>query len=142
SYDPNRPARPWLSSVLANVTKEERRRRYQHRRRTTSIRSAAHENQREGAASEMSDEDLIDRLRRHSDETDPSAGVNLDDLLGLVWPPEREVFRVSVVEALSGRQVAEGLDISEGAAYARLHRALGNLRSAYHRWDEPMKRAN
>jgi RNA polymerase sigma-70 factor (ECF subfamily) len=141
-FDPSKPARPWLAGILVNVTKEERRRRYRRRQRSVSIRSATGERQRDDGPDAISDEDLLDRLRRQGDESDPAGEINLNELLSLVSTPDQEVLRLSVVEDLSGRDVATRLGISEGAAYVRLHRALEHLRAAYRRWDEPMKRAN
>ncbi len=140
SFDPARLPRPWLMSVLAYVAKEERRRRYRHRQRTTPIRSAARSNGGDGEADGLSDDELLDRLRQRNDETDPAAGLHVDDLLELVSQKDREVLRLAVVEDLSGRDVAARLGVSEGAANVRLHRALGRLRTAYGRWYEPTNR--
>jgi RNA polymerase sigma-70 factor (ECF subfamily) len=141
NFDPAKPARPWLSAILANVAKEERRRRYRRRGHTRSFRTVSGADQRGGADGSLSDDDLLDRLRRSRDETDPAA-IHVEELLGLVPEPERNVLRLAIVEDLSGRELGERLGISEGAAHVRRHRAIKELRAAHARWDEPMKRAN
>ena len=72
-----------------------------------------------------------------SAETDTADIVVADVRLRWCWerlePRDREVLRLVAWEGLSGRELAEVLDISEGGASAALSRARARLREL---WDE------
>ena len=57
------------------------------------------------------------------------------ELLDLVHAADRRVLTLRFVYRLRGRELAQELDISHGAARTRLSRALSRLAAAYHRAD-------
>lgn len=134
-YDPGRPVRPWLSSVLLNVARETRRERRGAGARISTIADAAQRTGRvtETAGAGLSEADLLDLLRSPQEGPSLTARLETDELLSLVGDGDREVLQLAVVEGLRGKALASRLQISEGAAYTRLSRALTRLREAYAR---------
>jgi DNA-directed RNA polymerase specialized sigma24 family protein len=62
-----------------------------------------------------------------------TAALEMDELLSLVSDKDQEVLRLAAIDGLRGKSLANRLQISEGAAYTRLNRALTRLAQAYSR---------
>lgn len=132
-YDPARPVRPWLFGILLNVARETRRQRWGERTRVSTIAHAARRTGliSESAGATLTEEELLDLLRDPEDGPSLTARLDTEDLLSLVDEGDQEVLRLAVVGGRRGKLLAERLQISEGAAYTRLSRALTRLSKAY-----------
>jgi RNA polymerase sigma factor (sigma-70 family) len=123
SYDPTRPARPWVTGFAVKILKERQRAATKSASRTVAA-----------GRTDAGDEapDPVDLLPSLDDvyelATQPQ---RLAELLGLVPPAERQLLRLRFVEDLDNREIAAVLGIKPVAARVRLHRALDRLRTVY-----------
>jgi RNA polymerase sigma factor (sigma-70 family) len=107
TYDPARPAVNWLLGFAIKIIQQMKR----------------HQGREAARADYVSFDEvgLVDRLH----------GQAAQELLGLVSESDQQVLRLAIIEGLSGRELALELEITEGAARVRLHRAKQQLRRAY-----------
>lgn len=111
-YDPARPLRAWIFGICVGLARNYRRRTF---RRVEAL----------GAAPEVADrespEDALDARRRRE---------HGERALGALDPEKRAVFVMFEVEGMSGRAIAELLDVPLGTVHSRLHAARRELRQA------------
>ncbi|MDE2292059.1 MAG: sigma-70 family RNA polymerase sigma factor [Elusimicrobia bacterium] len=101
-FDPGRPFGPWLLKIAAN-------------RALTAV-----ERRRAGAG-------LEEAAEVAEDERDAEAGDRLRTAMSSLAPLDRAILSLRYEDGLSVAQVAETLDILEGAAKVRLFRARERL---------------
>ena len=125
AYDPQRSAHAWVLGFAIKVLQERRRR--EHRERQYLVAATG------GAASEA--EYAADTLLERVSDLATTDRQGLLELLDLVSAADRRVLTLRFVYRLRGRELAQELGISHGAARTRLSRALSRLATAYHRAD-------
>ncbi len=125
AYDPQRSAHAWVLGFAIKVLQERRRR--EHRERQYLVAATG------GAASEA--EHAADTLLERVSDLATTDRQGLLELLDLVSAADRRVLTLRFVYRLRGRELAQELGISHGAARTRLSRALSRLATAYHRAD-------
>lgn len=125
AYDPQRSAHAWVLGFAIKVLQERRRR--EHRERQYLVAATG------GAASEA--EHAADTLLERVSDLATTDRQGLLELLDLVSAADRRVLTLRFVYRLRGRELAQALGISHGAARTRLSRALRRLAIAYHRAD-------
>ena len=74
---------------------------------------------------------MIDWLYYRDKQLSTAGQTTFDDLLTLVSDNDQRVLRLAFEGNLRGQSLAAELGISEGAAWARLSRAIKRLREAY-----------
>lgn len=133
NYDPSRPAHPWLLGVAINHIRRWRRTRGYERRHITPVADTPQIRKlTQQLDSEMLTEDeMIDWLYYHGQQLGTAGQITFNDLLSLVSDSDQEVLRLAFEGNLRGKSLAAELGISEGAAWARLSRAIKRLREAY-----------
>lgn len=125
AYDPQRSAHAWVLGFAIKVLQERRRR--EHRERQYLVATTG------GADSEA--EHAADTLLERVSDLATTDRQGLLELLDLVSAADRRVLTLRFVYRLRGRDLAQALGISHGAARTRLSRALSRLATAYHRAD-------
>ncbi len=125
AYDPQRSAHAWVLGFAIKVLQERRRR--EHRERQYLVAATG------GAASEA--EHAADTLLERVSDLATTDRQGLLELLDLVSAADRRVLTLRFVYRLRGRELAQELGISHGAARTRLSRALRRLAISYHRAD-------
>ena len=113
TYDPARPLRGWLFGICAGLARNYRRRAF---RRFESLSAEPPEVRDAG-----SPEDALDARRRR--ERGARVLAELD-------PEQRAVFVMFEVEGMSGKAIAELLDVPLGTVHSRLHSARKSLLAA------------
>jgi len=113
----------WLTRIVLNVSKS-----MLSARRVDSVLP----DESDWADSERTDPDVrIDRVRLTHE---------LRRAVGGLPPRQREVVMLKVYEGMTYREVAEILELSEGAVKAHLHQAVSNLKRDLGK-SEPMEKA-
>jgi RNA polymerase sigma factor (sigma-70 family) len=136
TYDPSRPARPWLRSILFNTIRTIARNRRTERRHVIGLEEAAagalrQHDERGDPTADLSVDDLLDRLGASGDLGVDAGEQAATDLLGLVSPADAEILRLRYLEGYQGPLLAERLGCRTGTADVRLHRARTRLAAAY-----------
>ena len=125
AYDPRRSVHAWVLGFAVKVLQERRRRElreHQHLVPDTAGTDRQAEHAPDTVLERVSDLATTDRQ-------------GLLELLDLVHAADRRVLSLRFVYRLRGRELAQALGISHGAARTRLSRALRRLAIAYHRAD-------
>ncbi len=120
SFDPSKPAGPWLTGVALRVLQEANPNR---RKTATSVTDLGEQGQRVlDGTPEGSREEPLERLMRleNSDQ--------LRDQVGRLPENDREVLRLVVLEELSTDEVARMLGTTRDQVHLRKCRALKRLR--------------
>ncbi len=125
TYDPRRSAHAWVLGFAIKVLQERRRREHRERRYLVAATG--------GASQEV--EHAADTLLERVSDLATTDRQGLLELLDLVSAADRRVLTLRFVYRLRGRELAQALGISHGAARTRLSRALRRLAIAYHRAD-------
>ena len=125
AYDPRRSVHAWVLGFAIKVLQERRRREHRERRYLVAATGSA--------ASEA--EHAADTLLERVSDLATTDRQGLLELLDLVSAADRRVLTLRFVYRLRGRELAQALGISHGAARTRLSRALRRLAIAYHRAD-------
>lgn len=112
-YDAGRPLHPWIGGICLGLVRNYRRRAHRVRERLTGTVP-------ERASADGPDAELDRRRQRER-------GVRL---LEALEPEKRAVFVMFEVEGLSGRDIAELLDVPIGTVHSRLHAARRELLAA------------
>lgn len=112
-FDATRPLRPWLYGICVGHVRNYRKRAF---RRTELLQGAPAE-----ASAEHGPEDALDREER------VRAG---QEALASLDPEHRAVFVMFEVEGMSGKDIAELLDVPLGTVHSRLHSARRTLAAA------------
>jgi len=123
AYNPAWPPRAWLYGITVNVIREyvkARKREQENIEPNVPLRSPQ--------GDELGDT-ILERVHDLATQQDQS----LMELLDLVSPAARQILTFRYIDNLSGRELADALGISEGAARVRLSRALGKLSNEYQR---------
>ncbi len=117
TYDPARPARPWLCAFAARVASEHRR---LARHRVEVLGDAAPNAEAPSSAPEHA----LDRARQREILAEAMDTLDAD---------RRAVFVLHDVEELTTSQVAEALGIPDGTVSSRLRSARADLAAAVRR---------
>lgn len=112
-YDPARPLRAWLWGICVGLARNYRRRAFRWRERLTDLLP-------ERRSSDGPDAELDRRRRRERGRR----------ILEALEPEKRAVFVMFEVEGMSGRQIADLLDLPVGTVHSRLHAARRALSAA------------
>jgi RNA polymerase sigma factor (sigma-70 family) len=131
-YDPDRLPRPWLRGIAFNQVRRLRRKQayeYGHIELAADTSQVRETIQRTG--SDLPEGEMIDLLYYHGQYLGTAGQTTLKDLLSLVSDSDQEVLGLAFEGNLKGKSLAAALGISEGAAWARLSRAIKRLRIAY-----------
>lgn len=128
-FRPEARPMPWLLGIAANLVKRQRVERARRAAREPLVADLA------GRAGEgLSEAELFDRLGGMA-AGDPGRALEEDEvvaeILGRISPADAQVIRLAVLHDLNGEELARSLDITQGAARVRLHRALNRLRAAW-----------
>ena len=108
TFEPKKPFRPWFFTVALNVW-----RAWQRRRRPPEVPLEA----------------LPEAAQEESAAPGASAGDQAARLLGRLSDVDREILMLRHYEGLQLKEIARRLDMSPGAVYTRLFRALEKLRA-------------
>lgn len=133
NYNPARQAYPWLLGIALNHIRRLRRTQGYERRHITpvadmpQIRRATQQSD----SGMLSEDEMFDLLYESTAPANSYSQPMLDELLSLVGHSDQEVLKLAFVDGLRGKSLAAELGISEGAAWARLSRAIARLRKAY-----------
>lgn len=109
SYDPVRPFRPWLFTIVRHKAIDVLRRQGSYDR----------------AIQRHREEMQVDALVR---ESDAETQVTQGRLLQMLGPGQREAITLTKLMGLSNAEAAEVMQISESAIKVRVHRGIGRLR--------------
>ncbi|WP_341532148.1 sigma-70 family RNA polymerase sigma factor (plasmid) [Nostoc sp. UHCC 0302] len=133
NYDINRPALSWLLGVALNVMRKRRREQCYESQHITPITDTPQVRKKiQQLGFELTSEaEMFEFLHHLPEQSDPYGRLILEELLCLAGDSDREVLRLSFVEGLKGKSLASALNIKEGTAWVRLHRAIVRLRQAY-----------
>jgi RNA polymerase sigma factor (sigma-70 family) len=125
-YDPTSRGHAWLDLIALNVLHEQRRRIYDERKSSIPLDPSP------ASASYNHDRDLLEQLTDNRAFDD----VNIQELLELVPPDDREILHTRYVLGLTPEEIAAKHDLSLGAVYMRLSRSRGKLREAFSKLNE------
>jgi RNA polymerase sigma factor (sigma-70 family) len=110
TWDPSRAIGPWVAAITRNKAIDMLRRR--------------------GRQTEIPIEDVIEQL-----PAEPTGGGedarDVERMLAMLNPRQRDIIRSVSVNGASIREVADRLEMSEGAVRVALHRALKALAARY-----------
>ncbi len=127
-FDTVREPTAWLIGIAANLIKRRHTSISRHQQREPLVRDLYRSTE-----ATMSDADLFDQISQLA-ASDPAHDYETQSqikwLLSHVSPQDREIIRLGILHGLNGELLAQSLNISQGAARVRLHRALGRLRIA------------
>lgn len=113
TYDPRKPFRPWLFTVVRHRCIDVLRR--------TQLSHTSHD---------------MERLR--AADTDLSSQLDSASLLGRLTPKEREAVTLTKLEGYSMAEAGRRCGVSEGAMKVRVHRALRSLKKLLEREGLPI----
>lgn len=127
-YDASSPMRGWLWGICVGLVRNYRKRAFRHGQHLAGHRHA--EQSAEGAehSSGGDAEDALDASRRA--ERGQRALRELE-------PERRAVFVMFEVEGMSGRAIAEALEVPLGTVHSRLHAARAELARALDGKEQP-----
>ncbi len=112
-FDPDRPFRPWLATIVANQARNWQRSGIRRQRLTARIANLA----------ELGPRPTDDVAIAHNE------GASLVQFVTELERADREVLGLRFLLGLSERETAEALNFSLGTVKSRTSRALGRLRS-------------
>lgn len=119
SYEPDRPAFPWLLGIADNVVRGEARDVANRQARIEAL-----------AARDMDCERLVGFLASAIDSA--SARIDVEQMLSRLSPSDRAAIEARFFRGLDGREIADALGLpSPGAARVRVCRALQALRNLF-----------
>lgn len=110
SYDPDRPFKPWLRSIIVNTAIN-----HFHKNNTDWQREDL-----DAVKSELARKEMI------------TNGISYQEIIGLVQqltPSYRAVFNLYVIEGFKHREIADMLGITVGTSKSNLSKAKRNLQS-------------
>jgi RNA polymerase sigma-70 factor (ECF subfamily) len=117
-FDPTRPPRAWLLGIAANLIK----------RRKVAVAS---QRKSETLACEVGREDDHDNDELLFDMMEQlEARLDAQRLLAELPDGDQTILRMRWIDGMDAPEIARALNISPGAARARLMRAMGRLREA------------
>jgi RNA polymerase sigma factor (sigma-70 family) len=128
-FRPSGQPRAWLLGIAANLIKRKQAGRATRNRREPLVRDLYPH-----AQATISEDELFDRLAAldASDLTqDLETNEEVSAMLALVSDDDRRVLRLAVLHDLNGKELAQALGVTPGAARVRLHRTLNRLREAW-----------
>jgi RNA polymerase sigma factor (sigma-70 family) len=128
-FRPSGQPMAWLLGIAANLVKRKQAGRATRNRREPLVRDLY---PRDQAA--ISEDELFDRLAALdvSDlAQDLEANEAVSAMLALASDDDRRVLRLAVLHDLNGKELAQALGVTPGAARVRLHRALNRLREGW-----------
>lgn len=111
TWDSSQPLGPWLNAVARNKLIDHLRRR--------------------GHRQHVPIEDFENVLEAPSESVSVGAAIDGSNLLAALKPRERMIVEAISIEGRSSREVADALEMSEGAVRVALHRALKSLAARY-----------
>lgn len=127
----------WLLGIAANLIK-----RRQAERATRSYREPLVFDLTPAGHDALNEDELFDRLAALT-PVDPAWDLEADEevtaLLAHVSEDDQRVLRLAVLYDLNGKELAQELGITPGAARVRLHRALNRLRDAWQVQEAPKR---
>jgi len=118
TFDPTRPARPWLSGIAWRVAADTRRRAHHRRERLDSAVGQDRPTERPGP-----DEQLAARQTR----------ALVEDALATLDLERRAVLVLCDIDGVTGPEAASTLDIPLNTVYSRLRTARDRFRAAVRR---------
>lgn len=118
----------WLLGIAANLIRRRQTRYAVDGRREPLARDVCR-------GETWSEDELFDRLTTlamdgPAEEIERRAEV--ETLLARVSRSDRRVLRLAIMHDLNGKELAQSLHVTPGAARVRLHRALNRVRDAWH----------
>src|SRR5262245_36260834 len=124
-YDPDKPPRPWLLGIAANLVKRRQAELARRERREPLMRDLYSQTQ-----DALSDEELFELLpvglEGSLEELEANEQVNW--MLAGLDESDATLLRLAILHEMDGNALGKALGISPGAARVRLHRALKRLR--------------
>ncbi len=128
-FRPSAQPRAWLLGIAANLIKRQQAERAARHHREPLVRDLCPE-----AQGTLSEEELFDRLAGLGQAGPAQALEALQGaaaILAHVSDDDRQVLRLAVLHGMNGKELAQALGVTPGAARVRLHRALNRLRAAW-----------
>ncbi|MGB0383620.1 MAG: RNA polymerase sigma factor [Ardenticatenaceae bacterium] len=128
-FDASRRVMPWLLGIASNLIKRKKDAYIKHAKREPFL-----EDLHSNTGQAWDDEALWDWVTSWRAE-DPAQQWETEQqttfMLSLVSQQDQHVLRLGVIQGLSGKALAQALDITPGAARVRLHRAKRRLGKAW-----------
>ncbi len=128
AFDPTRPPRAWLLGIAMHVISKKRTEQAKHQPEVP-LSAIQHDNQEAEVA--LSSLTLTSTLISEEMEQQIEARTQVEYLLSLVSPSDRDVLRMSIIEGLDGEALALQLGCSYTTAHVRLYRAKKQLKKRY-----------
>lgn len=128
-FRPSGQPMAWLLGIAANLIKRKQVERAKRNRREPLVRDLVPRGQEA-----LSEDEVFDRLAELSfadPAQDLAANQEVEAILIHVSEDDRRVLRLAVLHDLNGKDLAQALGVTPGAARVRLHRALNRLRAAW-----------
>jgi RNA polymerase sigma-70 factor (ECF subfamily) len=128
-FRPSGQPMAWLLGIAANLIKRKQVERAKRNRREPLVRDLVPRGQEA-----LSEDEVFDRLAELSfadPAQDLAANQEVEAILIHVSEGDRRVLRLAVLHDLNGKDLAQALGVTPGAARVRLHRALNRLRAAW-----------
>ncbi len=131
---PDRPPRPWLLGIAANLVKRRKAEQARRERREPLMRDLYPQTQ-----DALSDEELFDLLPNVTEESleELEANEQARWMLAGLSRSDADLLRLAILHDMDGSALGQALRISPGAARVRLHRALKRLRASMQARSEP-----
>jgi RNA polymerase sigma-70 factor (ECF subfamily) len=139
-FRPSGQPMAWLLGIAANLIKRKQAGRATRNRREPLVRDLYPH-----ARAAISEDELFDRLAALdvsdlAQDLEASEGVSA--ILAHVSENDQRVLRLAVLHDLNGRELAQALGVTPGAARVRLHRALNRLRDAWQAQEQQKGESN
>jgi RNA polymerase sigma-70 factor (ECF subfamily) len=118
----------WLLGIAANLIRRRQTRYAVDGRREPLARDVCR-------GETWSEDELFDYLATLAVEgpaEEVEARAEVERLLARVSKSDRRVLRLAIMHDLNGKELAQALHVTPGAARVRLHRALNRARDAWH----------
>jgi RNA polymerase sigma-70 factor (ECF subfamily) len=133
-YDPTQNAYSWLMAIAVNKIKEARRLQAIEYQRERLIGDTYEKDIEEDAKNSGLSEDewletLLGKKQDQSRLDEIMPGV--EDILALIKEPERSLLRLSYINEMSAKEIAQVLNVNEATTLVRLSRARKQLFVAY-----------
>jgi RNA polymerase sigma factor (sigma-70 family) len=129
-FRPSGQPMAWLLGIAANLIKRKQVERATRSRREPLVRDLY-----PGVGDTLSEGELFDRLATFTLvdlAQDLEANEAASTILAQVSEDDQHVLRLAMLHDLNGKELAQELGVTPGAARVRLHRALNRLRDAWH----------
>jgi RNA polymerase sigma factor (sigma-70 family) len=128
TFDPTRPPRAWLLGIAMHIISKKKNEQVKHQ---SEMPFSAIQHDQQEVELALSSLALASTVISEGMEQQIEASAQVEYLLSLVSPGDRDVLRMSIIEELDGEALARQLGCSYTAAHVRLCRAKKQLKKRY-----------